>query len=298
MAGMKMSRMATWLPWTDRAGRLSWLKLVVFLGCLAPGLYMLAQIQFGWLSPKPVTDLIRECGDWVIRFIVFALAVTPIRHVIRWNKLVDVRRMLGLSAMFYALLHFSLYCLDENFVWTTIASEIALRIYLTIGFVALLGLVALGATSNDFAIRRLGAMRWNRLQRAVYVIALLGLIHYFIQLRLDATSASLMAGYFFLLIAYRLMKRLGWDKSPAALVGLAVLSGFATAIIEAGYYGLATGVNAALVLEANLHFAYSIRPAWWVFLGGLALALLKWAGVLLGKRSPARRARQPAPASV
>src|SRR5487761_1412962 len=103
MAGMKMSRMATWLPWTDRAGRLSWLKLVVFLGCLAPGLYMLAQIQFGWLSPKPVTDLIRECGDWVIRFIVFALAVTPIRHVIRWNKLVDVRRMLGLSAMFYAL---------------------------------------------------------------------------------------------------------------------------------------------------------------------------------------------------
>lgn len=191
--------------------------------------------------------------------------------------------MLGLSALAYALLHLSLYCLEEGFVWSTIVSEIVLRIYLTIGFFALCGLVALGVTSNGVAIRWLGAKRWNRLHLLVYAIGVLGLVHYFIQLRLDATQASVMAGFFCLVMGFRIVKRAGVDPNVPALLGLALASGLATALIEAGYYRFATGANAALVLEANLHFAYSIRPAWQVAAGGVALALLKLAISLRGR---------------
>ena len=112
------------------------------------------------------------------------------------------------------------------------ASEIALRIYLTIGFVALLALVALGATSTDAAIRRLGGARWNRLHKAVYAIGVLALIHFFLQSKIDVTQVVLMSGFFVFLMGYRLMHRYGL-RSELLAAARAVAWAVLTAAIEA-----------------------------------------------------------------
>ena len=128
--------------------------------------------------------------------------MTPARRLFNAPKLINMRRTLGLAAFCYAMLHLALYFVQEKFDLAKIASEIALRIYLTIGFVALIGLIALAATSTDGMIKRLGGERWNRLHRIVYAIAILGIIHFLMQTKLDITESVMVAG--FLLLAARL----------------------------------------------------------------------------------------------
>lgn len=275
-----------YLPWTDRAGRVVALKLLVFLGTLAPALWLLYRTLAGDLGAKPVTEAIHVSGDWAIRFLAITLAVTPLRVLTRWNAVVATRRMLGLAAMFYALLHLVLYFKDQQFAVWTIVTEIALRFYLTIGFVALLGLVALGWTSTDGWIKRLGAKKWNRLHWLIYPIAVLAAWHYFLQSKSNVSDAVLMAGLFLLAFLYRGLKRFGWQTNLAALVALAIVAGLATAGVEYLWYATQTGIPAGRVLAANLNFAFQIRPAWWVLLAGLivvaarlvAIARDKWVG--------------------
>src|SRR6266849_5410790 len=126
----------------------------------------------GWLQPQPYTAAIREIGLWTIRLIFIALAITPLRGVLQWSRLILVRRMIGVAAFAYALTHLSLYTADQMFDLVKVASEIVSRIYLTIGFAAVIGLSALAATSTDGMIRRLGGRNWQRLHRLVYLIAL------------------------------------------------------------------------------------------------------------------------------
>jgi sulfoxide reductase heme-binding subunit YedZ len=242
------------------------------------------------LGPKPVTEAIHRTGDWTVRLLIATLAVTPLRRIANYPKLILVRRMLGLAVLGYSLLHLSLYTLDLAFDLARIATEIVLRIYLLIGFTALVGLVALGATSTDAAIRRLGA-NWHRLHRAIYAIAVLALAHYFLQAKLNVTQPVLWSGFFLLLMGYRLIRRFELPEGPLGLVALAAAAGVATALLEAGWYAAATGANAALVLSANLEFEYDIRPAWYVFAVGLALSL-----IALVRRAPAPRRRRRAQA--
>ena len=153
------------MPWTDRAGKFSPLKAMVFAGLFVPAIMIAARWATGQLGPRPVTEAIHQTGDWAIRLLFISLAVTPLRRIADWPKLIVVRRMIGLAALSYALAHFCLYVIDQNFNLARVASEIALRIYLTIGFAALIGLSILGATSTDAAIRKLGR-NWNRLHKA------------------------------------------------------------------------------------------------------------------------------------
>lgn len=278
-------------PWTDRAGRLSWLKLAVFLACCAPAVWIAWRWQAGGLSPKPVTDALRETGDWSLRFLVAALVVTPLRHATRWNRIYLVRRMLGLAALAYALAHVGFWFAQEDFVWRTILAESVLRAYLFIGWLATFGMIALGVTSNEAAIRRLGAGRWNDLHAWIYAIALASLVHYFMLVRLDATQAALMAGLCLLFAGFRLLRKRAGDFGAASLAGLAVLAGLGAALIEAGYYAFATGADATRVLAANLDFSYVVRPAWWVLAAGLALAAGRFLRDLARKVAAARLAR-------
>lgn len=261
------------LPWLDRAGRLSWLKLAAFLLLLAPGLYLAGQFQADALGPKPITALLHATGEWAVRILLFTLAVSPMRRIGNWPRLILIRRMLGLGVLAYALIHFSLYVIDQNFALGTVAAEIARRFYLTIGFVALVGLIVLGVTSTDGIIRRLGR-RWTSLHRFIYPIAALGLVHHFLQAKIDVSDPLFAMGVFLILMGYRLMQRVALSTGPLALAGLAALSGLLTAGIEAAWYGLKTGVPATLVLEANLDFSYKVSPAWWVFGLGLLIALI------------------------
>jgi sulfoxide reductase heme-binding subunit YedZ len=288
------------LPWNDRTGRLSPLKLVVFLALFVPALWVGAQGAFGWLGSKPLTEANHQTGDWAVRLLLLSLLVTPLRFAANWPKLILVRRQIGLAALFYTIVHVLLYIALEAFDLGKVLTEIALRPYLTIGFASLLGLIALGATSTDAMISRLGAVRWNRLHAIVYWLAVLALVHFALQKKIDVTEPALMAGFFVWLMGFRWLRRRHLGIGTPNLAGLAVVAALATAALEAGWYALFTGVAWDRVLEANLDFSFSIRPAWWVLAAGLAMAALGLArtgiGGLKERRREPRRDASLAPA--
>lgn len=281
---------AKFLPWLERSGRFSPLKAVVLALLVVPAVLLTWRLAMSMLGPRPVTEAIHDTGDWAIRWLLVSLAVTPLRRISGWNKLVLVRRMIGLAALAYALAHFVLYIVDLNFALGRVASEIVLRFYLTIGFIALLGLAVLGATSTDAMIRRLGS-RWNSLHKIVYLLAVLGVVHFFIQSKADVYEPTLMAGGLILVLLYRLAHWRRLDvASPVVLVAAAVLAALLTAGVEYLWYAVATGVPPGRVLAANLQFSFSIRPAWWVLAGGLGVALLAAVRQAAGGR-PRQRGR-------
>ncbi len=168
----------------------------------------------GDLGARPVTEAIHQAGDWALRFLLITLAITPAQRILNYPRIILARRTLGVAAAGYAVLHLSLYVLDQHFDLFKVASEIVLRIYLLIGALALIGLIALAATSTDAAISRLGSQRWNALHRLVYGIALIGTVHFFIQSKLDLYEPVLMAGFLIWLLAYRVLYRRNGEVTP------------------------------------------------------------------------------------
>jgi methionine sulfoxide reductase heme-binding subunit len=150
----------------------------------ALGLLPLAWLVYGAvansLGANPAEALIRSTGDWTLRFLCLTLAVTPLRHWTGWHALLRLRRMLGLFAFFYAVLHFLCFAwLDMGLDLDAIVKDIPKRPFILVGTMALLLMLPLAATSFNRAIKALGAARWQRLHRAVYAIVLLGLLHFF-----------------------------------------------------------------------------------------------------------------------
>ncbi|WP_119392230.1 sulfite oxidase heme-binding subunit YedZ [Taklimakanibacter lacteus] len=280
-------------PWTDRAGRFSFLKTTVFVLVLLPALYYAVKLGQNDLGPLPYKEALHRIGDWTVRFLVVTLALTPLQRILMWPKLAVIRRMLGVTAFTYALIHFSLYVVNEKLDLVFVATEIVKRVYLTIGFTALIGLSLLAATSTDAALRKLGR-NWKRLHMIVYGIAVLALLHYFMQSKIDVSQATLWSGFFLLLMIYRLAVKWRLALTPLTLAGCAVAAGLATALIEFAWYGIATGVDPVRVLKANLAFAYGLRPAWIVLIVGLIAALLPWIKPVYAaattRLSPARNA--------
>lgn len=267
-----------YLPWLDRQGRFSGLRAATFALILLPALILAYEAWTNQLGSKPWTRAVHDTGTWAIRLLLVTLAVTPLRRILDWGKLLGIRRMLGLSVLAYAASHLTLYCIDLAFDWGLIVSEIVKRLYLTIGFVALLGLVALGVTSTDGMIRRMGAKNWQRLHNLVYLITALGLLHFALQSKIDVTQPALMMGFFALLLAYRGLKRFDLPMTTASLAAVAVLTGLATALAETAWYALTTGASAWMVFQANgdvvLYQDLSfLRPGHWIALAGLAVAL-------------------------
>jgi len=293
------------LPWNDRAGRLSPLKATTLVLVTLPALWLLFRSLTGGptpmpepsaLGPRPYIEAIHFVGDWTVYLLLITLAVTPARRLFDWSKLIQVRRIIGLSALSYILLHFVLYIFDSHLDLGFVATEIVRRIYLLIGFTAILGLVALGVTSTDGMIKRLGAIRWNRLHKLIYFIAPLAILHYYMQSKIDVTQPVLMSGFFFWLMGYRLMAKRGYKEGILPLLSLSVAAALLTAAVEATWYGVATGVAWQRVLYANLDFSFSIRPAWWVLFAGIAVTIaselrkrVKF-GQGTGARAPAGRA--------
>jgi methionine sulfoxide reductase heme-binding subunit len=184
--------------------------------------------------------------------------------------------MLGVTTFAYALTHFTLYIVNSKYDLIFVASEIVLRIYLTIGFIALIGLSFLAATSFDSAVRKLGK-KWKMLHRLVYGIAVLGLLHYFIQTKIDVSPAVLMTGLYILLMTYRVFITKRVNLTPAVLAVSAGLACLLTAITEFAWYGLTTGVDPWRIAKANLMFSFGLRPAVIVLLVGLIpCAFVMW----------------------
>ena len=262
-------------PWTDRAGRFSFLKTGTFVLVCVPALLVFIALWRNELGPLPYKEALHQIGDWTVRFLIATLALTPLQRILMWPRLAVIRRMLGVTTFAYALTHLALNIANDKFDLVFVASEIVKRIYLTIGFTALIGLSLLAATSTDAALRKLGR-NWKRLHMIVYGIAVLALLHYFMQSKIDVSQATLWSGLFLTLMIYRLAVKCRFALTPATLAICACIGGLLTAFVEFAWYGLATGVDPFRVLKANLVFAYGLRPAWIVLLGGLAVALIPW----------------------
>ncbi len=259
-------------PWRDRAGRLSPLKLGVFAALFLPGAVLAAQLATDALGARQINALTHGTGLWTIRLVLLSLAITPFRALLDWPALPLVRRMIGVAAMVYGLAHLTLYVVDQNFRLLHVGAEIIHRFYLTIGFVALLGLVALGVTSTDASVRRMGR-NWGVLHRLIYLIGVLAVFHAALQSKANVGEAILMAGLFVWLMLWRLLPT-GWRRWWAALLPLAVIACCATAGIEYAWYALATHIPPDRVLAANFYLEYPPSSAGWVLIVGLAAALI------------------------
>ena len=270
------------LPWLDRAGRLSHLKLAAFVGVLLPLLWMATEYSAGGLRPNPITEAIHQSGTWAVRLLLLSLAVTPLRRIGQWGKLIAVRRMIGVAAFGYAALHLTLYVADQHFDVARVAVEILSRAYLTIGVLALLGLAILAATSTDGMIRRIGGKRWQALHKCVYVIGALALFHFMLQAKLDVTQPVLMTGLFLILMGWRALQKRGLGDSVPALVALAAASSVGTALLESTWYHVQNHLAVPDVLRANLSVDDGLRPAVWVLLVGIGAGVLR-AGCVIAK---------------
>ena len=185
--------------------RLVW-KPVVFGLCLVPGLLVLGDTfeVTGTLGANPVEEIQDRLGNWGLRFIMIALAVTPLRRLTGWNWLQRFRRMLGLFAFFYVLLHFLAWLiLDQGVLWSAIVEDIVKRPFITIGFAALLILTAMAATSTNGMRRRLGR-RWQQLHYGAYVVGGLGVWHYWWQVKKDIREPLIYAAILAVLLGIRL----------------------------------------------------------------------------------------------
>ncbi len=171
-------------------------KPVVFLICLLP-LAVLVMRAFSLagmdLGANPVEALLHELGRWGLKFLLLTLTITPLRRWTGWNWLLGFRRMLGLFAFFYIVLHFTVYAvLDQGLNFTAIIEDVVKRPYITLGMAGLLMLVPLAVTSTRGMMRRLGK-RWQTLHRLVYAIAIMGVWHFYWQVKLDTLEPLLYA---------------------------------------------------------------------------------------------------------
>lgn len=188
-------------------------KSFVFIACLLPALLLGWDVYSNQLGPDPVAQLEHGSGIWALRFLMVTLAVSPLRLLTKWNWLIRYRRMLGLFAFFYATLHFAIYLvIDRGGFWSQIFSEIAKKPFITVGFAAWLLLIPLAATSTKAMMRKLGR-NWLRLHRLIYVIGLLGVLHFLWQVKFGEKIAVIepvmYLAVYLLLIAMRVP---GWIK--------------------------------------------------------------------------------------
>lgn len=268
--------MASYELWRDRRGRLSALRIVALALLLFPVAKALVDAGAIAGGARPLNDVIHRTGFWALVFLGVTLAITPLRRIGRYGNLIDVRRMLGVGTFCYALAHILLYVADQSFDLIKVFTEITRRVYLIIGMIALTGLAALAITSTDGMIKRMGGKRWRRLHQAIYVIALLALIHYFQQTKADLTVPVFVTGLFGWLIAYRI---LAWwqDKTELSTLSLLSLSVIVAALAFAGEaIGIAIefGVSPLRVLATAFDFDAGIRPGWQVLAAGLAVVAL------------------------
>lgn len=281
------------VPWRDRHGRFLKFKAAVLACMPIPGLVWAFWLIHGDLGGRPVNEVIHGTGSWTVRFLMLSLAITPFARILEWPRLLTVRRMVGVTALAYASTHFALYIVDQKFHLLTVASEIVLRFYLAIGFVALSGLIALGVTSTDAAMKRMGR-RWKQLHRLAYPIGALALLHFFIQTKANVGEPVVVSGLFVWLMLWRLLP-VAWRTASVTYFALVPVSAVLTAAIEFAWYGLATRIDPFRILQANWSERFFPRPAHEVAAVALAVAAVVMARRLWSRWSISRQSTRITP---
>jgi sulfoxide reductase heme-binding subunit YedZ len=247
------------------------LKASTFALMFAPAIWLVYQVETAQFGPVPLGGMTYWSGLWATALLLLALAVTPAAAILRWTRLMIVRRMIGVTALAYAIAHIIIYFALRFWNFPSILHEMATRVSLILASLATIGLIALGATSLDLAVRRMGG-NWRRLHNAIYLIAALALVHYL--LSPDIYSEQyLVSGIFFWLMVWRLLQRRGQGADPRALAGLAVASCVFTASLEAGWIWVYHGVEPSETFANNFSLDLGVSAAWRVLALGLIIAV-------------------------
>jgi sulfoxide reductase heme-binding subunit YedZ len=191
-----------------------WIKVAVFLACLGPLARLGWKAYSGNLGANPIEVITHATGDWTLIFLLITLAVTPLRKLTGQLWLIRFRRMFGLFAFFYVVLHFLTYIwLDKFFDLHEMLADVAKRRFITVGFTGFLLLIPLAITSTTGWIRRVGGRRWNLLHRLIYVSAIAGVIHYLWLVKADIHKPVEYAVVLGVLLGYRVVV---WAMPKAA----------------------------------------------------------------------------------
>jgi methionine sulfoxide reductase heme-binding subunit len=181
-----------------------WTKVALFLICLLPFADLVWRGLHNDLTANPIEFITHRTGDWILRFLVLTLAITPLRKLLRLPQLIRFRRMLGLFAFFYACLHFGTWIgLDKFFDWSEMWKDVHKRRFITVGFTGFVLLLPLAITSTSGWIRRLGGKRWQSLHRAIYLVAVAGVIHFYWLVKSDVRRPLRYAFLVGVLLAWR-----------------------------------------------------------------------------------------------
>jgi len=283
-------------PWQDRQRRFSWLKASAFALVLLPGIrltYQTVNGEFGLLS-MAFGGLTYWSGVWATVVLLMALAVTPMIVVFRWPALIDVRRMVGVMALIYTIAHIILYFALRSWNFERIGIETVTRLTLFVATLSTIGLIVLGATSLDAAIRRMGAKGWQRLHNTNYIVSALALLHVVLA-RGTYAEQYLLCGLFVWLMLWRLLDRYKLGSDAKALLALAVFCCLFTAFLEAGFMWVRRGYDVMGTLHINFMFApaeIGIQPPWQVLAFGFVFALAAMARSALRVRTANLAARQ------
>lgn len=181
-------------------------KATLFAVCLMPLGLLIWRGFTGGVTANPIEFITHTLGWWTLAFLLVTLSVTPLRRLLDTPWLLRLRRMLGLYAFFYASLHFLTWLvIDQFFDWQDIVKDIIKRPFITVGFTAFVLLLPLAATSTNAMVRRLGAARWQLLHRLVYVIATLGVVHFWWLVKKDIREPAVFAIVLTILLGVRLI---------------------------------------------------------------------------------------------
>jgi methionine sulfoxide reductase heme-binding subunit len=257
-------------PWQDRNGGFSALKASTFALMFVPAIWLVYQVETHQFGPVPLGGMTYWSGLWATALLMLALAITPAVAILRWTKLVLVRRMIGVTALAYTIAHIIIYFALRFWNFASILHEMATRISLILASVATIGLIALGATSWDAAVRRMGG-NWQRLHNAIYVIAALALVHYLLSPDIYPEQ-YLMSGIFFWLLLWRLLQRRRLGTDPLALGALAVAASLFTASLEALWIWVYHGIEPAETLANNFSLDLGVPAVWRILVLGMLIA--------------------------
>lgn len=183
------------------------IKGALFFACLIP---LIRLIWFGinnQLGTNPIEFITHSTGTWTLNFLLITLCITPLRQLSGWTWLIKLRRMIGLYTFFYACLHFITYIwLDQFFDVAAIIKDVIKRPFITVGFAAFILLIPLALTSTHAMLKKLGGKRWQSLHRLIYLIAILGVLHFWWLVKKDITEPLIYAVILASLLGYRVMK--------------------------------------------------------------------------------------------
>jgi methionine sulfoxide reductase heme-binding subunit len=260
------------LPWRDANHQWSWLRAGAFALMFMPGLWIIYQYYDEQFGTVPLAGLTYWSGVWATSVLVLALGVTPALTVLRWKRLIDVRRMVGVAALFYTIGHIVIYFALRRWNFPNIGVEMVTRPTLIVATLSTFGLVVLGATSFDAAVRRMGAKGWQRLHNMVYATTGLAILHYLLSPGIFPDQ-YLMSGMFFWLMGWRLFNRRGQGRDVTALVILAVVSCLFTALFEAAWIWAYHGYKPVDTLADNFTMVLGVPPPWTILVVGLLIAV-------------------------